>query len=194
MFTCTIDNTSTIQEVVTKIHCIYGLEDSIIENLWFSYYPHDSNGKREVKKREVKRILSDDSNSLLIGNRYLIDEKGDRRLLTISDLWLHVQIPSNTEIQHGTTCDSKCMLNSVHDVGRSIHVSMHWIHPDKPITLFMDNAGGHGTNLEKDEYVSILVHKYKILVEWQIPNLPGTNVLDLGFGVTHQSIVEQMHR
>jgi hypothetical protein len=189
MFTCTIDDNTSIQEVLSEIHCIYGLEDSIIEKLCFSYYSHNSNGKKEVK-----RILSDDSNSLLIGNRYLTDENGSRRLLTISDLQLHVRIPSNTEIQRDTTCDSKFMLETVHDVGTSIRASMHWIHPDEPITLFMDNAGGHGTNLAKEEYVRILSKKYKILVEWQIPNSPDTNILDLGFWATHQAIVERMHR
>jgi hypothetical protein len=72
---------------------------------------------------------------------------------------------------------------------------MSWIPPAEPITLFMDNTGGHGTNTTKEEYVRILYDKYKILVEWQIPNSPDTsNILDLGFWVTHQAIVEWMHR
>jgi hypothetical protein len=182
-------DTTLIKDAIDDIHNIYGLEESVLDRLSFSYYSHNRSGKREVK-----RIESDDSNSLLIGNRYLIDENGTQRSLTISDLSLFVKIPKNTEIERDTTCDSVFMLSTVHEVGRSIRESMHWVPPDEPIILFMDNAGGHGTNDTKKQYVSILMNEYKIQVEWQIPNSPETNLLDLGFWATLQAIVERMHR
>jgi hypothetical protein len=38
------------------------------------------------------------------------------------------------------------------------------------------------------------MNEYKIQVEWQVPNSPETNLLDLGFWATLQAIVERMHR
>jgi hypothetical protein len=46
----------------------------------------------------------------------------------------------------------------------------------------------------KDQYVLILNKQYKIIVEWQVPNLPETNLLDLGFWASLQVIVEHLHR
>ena len=58
----------------------------------------------------------------------------------------------------------------------------------------MDNAGGHGKDKVKKEYVQILKDKYNVIVLWQCPNSPETNMLDLGAWMTIQSIVEYLHR
>jgi hypothetical protein len=103
--------------------------------------------------------------------------------------------PKGAEVERDATCDTNFMLDSVHDVGVSIRSSMHWLSKDtQPIILFMDNAGGHGTNVAKMEYVRILKEEYNIIVEWQVPNSPETNLLDLGFWATHQTLVERTHR
>jgi hypothetical protein len=107
---------------------------------------------------------------------------------------LHVCVPRNTEAEKDTTCNSKFMLESVNETGNSIRKSMHWIPKEETNFLFMDNAGGHGTDETKEEYVKILKMKYNILVEWQVPNSPETILLDLGFWATHQAIVERLHR
>jgi hypothetical protein len=54
--------------------------------------------------------------------------------------------------------------------------------------------GGHGTNSTKEEYVSVLLEKYNIIIVWQVTNSLETNLLDLGFWATHQALVEQLHR
>ena len=58
----------------------------------------------------------------------------------------------------------------------------------------MDNAGGHGKKEIKEEYVKKLKEKYNVEVEWQIPNSPETNMLDLGTWFALQSKVEMNHR
>jgi hypothetical protein len=58
----------------------------------------------------------------------------------------------------------------------------------------MDNAGGHGTNETKNEYVSTLEKKYNVKVIWQVPNLLETSLLDLGVWCTVQSVVVELHR
>jgi hypothetical protein len=51
-----------------------------------------------------------------------------------------------------------------------------------------------GQMKQKNEYVSILFFKFNILVIWQIPNSPETNMLDLGVWGTIQEMVEYLHR
>ena len=54
----------------------------------------------------------------------------------------------------------------------------------------MDNAGGQGTFDMKREYGKILRDKFNVVILWQIPNLPESNMLDLGVWTTIQSVIE----
>jgi hypothetical protein len=139
-------------------------------------------------------VLEENGIELILGNRSLIDKNGKIKQVTLDDIDLHVMVPKDTEVERDITCDSTFMLKTVHEVGLAIHSAYNWLHPDTPIVLFMDNAGGHGSKRAKEEYVSILLKKNKVFVEWQIPNLPESNLLDLGFWTTHQSIVDRLHR
>ena len=56
----------------------------------------------------------------------------------------------------------------------------HHVPITKPIGLFMDNAGGHGRDDIKKEYVRILFEDCNIIVIWQIVNSPEANMLNLG--------------
>ena len=53
---------------------------------------------------------------------------------------------------------------------------------DVQITLFMDNAGGHGKIEEKEQYEQILKDELNVMIEWQVSQSPQTNMLDLVFG------------
>ena len=55
---------------------------------------------------------------------------------------------------------------------------------------------GHffGKDDAKKGYEQILRDDYNILVHWQIPNSPETNLLDLGAWMALQCIVEKKHR
>jgi hypothetical protein len=48
------------------------------------------------------------------------------------------------------------MTNSINEIGKSIQNAYHFIPKTEIIYLFMDNAGGHGKNYIKDDYVSKL--------------------------------------
>jgi hypothetical protein len=189
-YTCeNIDTTSLISEVVDLIHDSYGLDGAVSDSLCFSY---NSTTKNDNKK--VVRILQDDKNAYLLKDRIVREEGGAERLLTLTDLHLYIHVPKNTEVEEDITCDSSFMMESIHEIGSSIRASMYWVPQSECITLFMDNAGGHGKESIKDEYVLILKDRYKIIVEWQVPNSPETNLLDLGFWATLQAIVERLHR
>ena len=86
------------------------------------------------------------------------------------------------------------MMATIHEIGKSIQSKMDWVPKWNPIHLFIDNAGGHGTNEGKDKYEKILAEKYNIILKWQVPNSPETNMLDLGAWMTIQSEVEDLHR
>ena len=58
----------------------------------------------------------------------------------------------------------------------------------------MDNAGGHSKTEVKKEYERILKESYNILIEWQVPNSPETNMLDLGVWVAIHHQVDTLHR
>lgn len=61
-------------------------------------------------------------------------------------------MPAGTEVYKDTTCDSSFMLKHIHDIGKAIRKSYHWVPREDTIYLIMDNAVGHGTNATKTEY------------------------------------------
>lgn len=71
------------------------------------------------------------------------------------------------------------MIDVVHEIGSSIQKGYSFIPHSTPVILFMDNAGGHGKKHIKEEYVKKLKDEYNVEVEWQVPNSPETNMLDL---------------
>ena len=85
------------------------------------------------------------------------------------------------------------MLEAMDRVGDSIRQSYHWIPSDHPCYLVMDNAGGHGSNEAKETYTNLLYSKYNIVIIFQIPRSPFTNVLDLGYWMSLQAAVERKH-
>ena len=65
-------------------------------------------------------------------------------------------------------------------VGKAIRDAYHWVAFEHPVFLYLDNAGGHGTQDIVDEYVKDLVDKYNAICIHQRPCLSATNMLDLG--------------
>lgn len=188
--TCgSIDSCTLISETIDIIHESYGLDGTVSDSLCFSY-----ESTTNSNKKKIVRILQDDKNKYLLKNRKVREPGGADRLLTLMDLVLYIHVPRGTEVEEDITCDSSFMMESIHEIGSAIRSSMYWIPESTNIILFMDNAGGHGKETIKDEYVLILKSKYKVIVEWQVPNSPETNLLDLGFWATLQAIVERLHR
>ena len=117
------------------------------------------------------------------------------RPLRLDELGLCV-VRRKGEVTHvDTNCDgtwlSKCLLE---EVGPAIRHAYHWVPPATPIRLQMDNAGGHGTKEDVEFYVSELKKRFNIIVCFQPPNSPESNVLDLGTWMSIQSDVDKMAR
>ena len=61
------------------------------------------------------------------------------------------------------------------------------------VYLFIDGAGGHGTNEAINEYDNNLMTDFNIKLVFQVPRTPYSNVLDLGIWCGLQAAVEKTH-
>jgi len=66
--------------------------------------------------------------------------------VTLDDLDLRVRLQKGDELEEDVSCDSAYMLEAMRRVGTSMREVFHWVPEDKPVYLFMDNAGGHGVH------------------------------------------------
>jgi hypothetical protein len=115
------------------------------------------------------------------------------RPLQLRDIKIYVKNEKGDVSQEDATCDSTFMLGIIRTVGRRIRKCFHWVPDHVPVHLFMDNAGGHGTNEAKQAYVGILSEEFNVQVIWQVPRSPETNMLDLGVWAMLQAIVESKY-
>ena len=92
-----------------------------------------------------------------------------------------------------SSCDSDFMMSVMDDVGKSIRDAYSRVPPEDVIYLGMDNAGGHGKKDIIKEYEQLLKNKYNIIILWQQPRTPESNMLDLGIWMHLQSLVEEKH-
>ena len=67
------------------------------------------------------------------------------------------------------------------------------VRADVRIFLYLDNAGGHGTDACVDEYVKMLKEKFNLICVHQRPRSPAINMLDLGIWMAFQNVVEKLH-
>jgi hypothetical protein len=102
------------------------------------------------------RFGQDDTNPYLLANRFVKQQDGSDRKLTIKDLEVHVCIVHDTLLEEDITCDSSFMLDTMYEIGITVCAAFHLVSQDDPIILIMDNAGGHGSDDTKKEFVSEL--------------------------------------
>ena len=168
----------------------YNLDDCITYDLVCSYHTFKTvNSKQHqvvrVDRKELKQLLKLDIRRSV---------GGELSKLKLSDITLHVRVEAGSYYEKDINCDSTFMLGAIREVGQAIRDKMHYIPNWEPIYLFMDNAGGHGTDKVKEEYINILKVDFNVIVAWQVPQSPETNMLDLGAWMTIQSVVEKLHR
>ena len=63
----------------------------------------------------------------------------------------------------------------------------------RKVYLFIDGAGGHGTNEAINEFEKNLMIDFKIKLVFQVPRTLYSNVLDLGIWCGLQATVEKTH-
>ena len=62
---------------------------------------------------------------------------------------------------------------------QAIREAYHFVDKTHPIFLYLDNAGGHGTDDCVTKYVKMLEEDYNVICVHQRPRSPSTNMLDL---------------
>ena len=72
-------------------------------------------------------------------------------------------------------------------VNKIIRDAYHWVPTDHPIFLFLDNAGGHGTQDVVDAYVKGPQDDFNVICIHQRPPSLATNMLDLGVWMAFQT-------
>ena len=97
--------------------------------------------------------------------RIIRTKQREYRHLTLDDCVLQVRTYEQKLVHKDITGDKKCMCGIIEDLGQLIKDCMSWIPKPEPIHLFfMDNAGKHGTEIGKMEYVDILELIYNVEV------------------------------
>ena len=180
-----------IADLIDRMQDTYHFDNDVANRIVFNYrtYPMTKVGG----KQQLVRLYKDDG--------YLLSDREVRpathsvkRDISIHDFWVEVMVKENTIFQEDITCDSEFMMNTLDEIGDSIRKSFHFVPQTEKIHLFMDNAGGHGTIECKLEFEAKLKKKYNVIVNWQVPQSPETNLLDLGVWMSLQSLVERIHR
>jgi hypothetical protein len=122
-----------------------------------------------------------------------LDEDDQLCDFDIKELEVRCYYPAGHKVEVDISCDSSFMLSIMHQVGQALREKFHWVDKNEKIYLVMDNAGGHGTQLAKEEYRRKLESEYNVEIVWQVPRSPETNMLDLGVWMSIQNKVEKVH-
>ena len=194
------DEKIKVSRLLQSIVQEYQIESQISNDLVFTYNDYQISPRAKKIEKKVKYIKR--SSKCLVTDRLIHfpsnTNSGDRldtRNLSVLDLTLCVLLPKNRMVQRDVNCGSSFMISTVDEIGKSIRNAYSFLPQHHPIHLFMDNAGGHGKKEIKEKYhVEKLKRDYNVIVVWQIPHSPETNMLDLGVWMGLQSEVEKYHR
>ena len=187
-----------ISEFLFAIQNFYHIDEETASSLVFTYNSlsvSKKDGKLSHKFMKLSPMVKD--GPVLEGRRIRYKKKNGtmgERALQVTDLTLKVNPQKGKILEKDISCDSQFMLNHIREIGSSIRRAYDFLEPNVPVYLFIDNAGGHGKIEVKKQYEQILHEEFNINIEWQIPNSPETNMLDLGVWVSLQSIVENIHK
>ena len=161
---------------MTVIQETYQIDETTSDNLVLAYHTHYKVVKTGQIKRKLMKLTPYQKGPVL-GNRKIkiINKEGELEecALCINDLDLRVHNEKGTFVEKDMSCDSECMLTHIREIGDSLQNKTYsFLLSDVPITLFMDNAGGHGKIVVKEQYEKILKDKFNVIIEWQVPQSP----------------------
>ena len=173
--------TATWGQLREQIGLTYDLDDDVTERLVLKYYSGTRRDQRTGEDKPVAKYISEDNHIFGPGEIDLINPQ------------LAAKYEKGEEREVDCSCDSDFMMSVMDDVGKSIREAYSRVPPEDVIYLGMDNAGGHGKKDIIKEYEQLLKNKYNIIILWQQPRTPESNMLDLGIWMHLQSLVEEKH-
>ena len=186
----------SVQDFLRIIEDTYDMDTDIGEDLVLVYNSIQVTKSTGVSKPKLVKLGHDLDGPVLTNRKIKFTNKEGKvceRMLNINDLELRVNPQMGKFVERDITCDSSFMMDHIRMIGKSIREAYSFLPDDHPIYLFMDNAGGHGKTEIKRQYETILKQEFEISIEWQVPNSPETNMLDLGVWMALQSLVEKLH-
>ena len=187
----------SVRDFLVIIEDTYDMDDDIGADLVLVYNSLQVTKSTGQSKPKLIKLGHDQEDGPVLTNRKIKfkNKEGEvcERALNINDLELRVNPQKGKMVERDITCDSSFMMDHIRMIGKGIRDAHSFLPNDHPIYLFMDNAGGHGKTEIKKQYESILKDEFGIFIEWQVPNSPETNMLDLGVWMALQSLVEKLH-
>ena len=175
----------TADDIKEALKNQYDLDEYVSERLVIGYETFTEAGNKKWKELNSLDVLDE------LGIRTTVE--GDQVAITLDDLEFYVQQNQGDEVDEDVSCDSSFMLEIIPTIGQALRNSFHWVPANEKIYLFMDNAGGHGTDVAIALYTGILLDQFNVEVVWQVPRSPETNMLDLGVWMSIQSAVTRVH-
>jgi hypothetical protein len=127
--------------------------------------------------------------------KYLVDDAAviDPVMIDFKEYTLMARYKTGETRIQDCSCDSDFMEPAMDEVGQAIQerYSANGVRDEDVIFLVMDNAGGHGKQEVIERYESNLRDNYNIIIIWQQPRTPESNMLDLGIWMHIQFKVEE---
>lgn len=123
--------------LIENICEFYNLKEEVQCNLTFSFQTHTSTGRTSTPERIQE--------GKLLENCIYIDDTGGRHPLFLDQIKLEKKVPPGTLVHHEVSCNTRFMLSTVNEIGRSIRKAYHSVPKNCPIYLVIDNTGRHST-------------------------------------------------
>ena len=187
----------SVDSFISLIQDNYDIDDDIATDLCFVYKSFSITKKTGEAKPKLVKLSCSDAGPVLKGRKIKCKKEDGsvyERDLKLNDIELRVNPQKGRFVEKDITCDSNFMMDHIREIGKSIRDAYSFLPSTQIIHLFMDNAGGHGKTVIKQQYEKLLKEEFCISIEWQVPNSPETNMLDLGVWVALQSLVEKLHK
>jgi len=175
----------SVDDLLESINTQYDLDEYVSDRLIIGYYTNTQGGARKWKR------LKENDNLDELGMR--TNDAGEQVPILLTDLELFVEQRRGDEVEEDCSCDSSFMLDVIPMIGERLRASFYWVPENEIIYLFMDNAGGHGTEASIQQYTAILRDQFNVQIVWQVPRSPETNMLDLGIWMSIQAAVTRVH-
>jgi hypothetical protein len=99
-----------------------------------------------------------------IENKMFIKVEGNQQQLTINSMELSYYLPQRAIVEKEVTCNSTFMLANLLIIAAKIMKPCLGYRLNNQFYLVMDNAGGHGTQAAREEYMRRLRNEFNIII------------------------------
>eukprot|EP00957_Ditylum_brightwellii_P192132 14625800-Ditylum_brightwellii.AAC.1 len=117
----------------------YNIDSKKCSNIALQYSSYSDGGKKSVEYTE-------DDNDWINNKTTCPQGKLSLHPLTLDNCTLKMCVPAKAIVEEDISWYSEFMRGVMKEVGMALCEKYHWVLESKMIYLYMDNAGGHGTD------------------------------------------------